>query len=248
MTYYKLIKDGELIGVGSTYDLRRFQMKHSILVTSDEAFAQYIQINDKLYRDDWFCPPNGDLSFEKATIIVIDKPEYDALFDAFQTGAVLLNLEQDTEVEAPEILPDPDVEITVDFVKKAKIAEMSNDCNRMITSGFDVVLSDNESHHFSLTIQDQLNLITLSSLAASGETVIPYHADGELCRGYSVEDINLIVTAATEFKTYHVTYFNSLKAYIEKLSDISQINQIEYGSDIPAEYQSEVLRNMLIGR
>ena len=249
MTYYKLIKDGCLVGVGTSYDLRKYQLKHNILLTSDDQSAQYIQVNDVLYRDDWFSPTTTDQqSYISAKIIVISADEYNTLFDAIQTGDDIKISEDEPSIPEELPQPDPDEEITVNFVKKAKIAEMSNDCNQMITGGFDVVLSDKESHHFSLTIQDQLNLITLSSLAASGETVIPYHADGELCRGYSVEDINLIVNAATEFKTYHVTYFNSLKAYIKNLSDISQINQIEYGIDIPAEYQSEILRNMLAGK
>lgn len=133
----------------------------------------------------------------------------------------------------------------LDDIKDAKISEMSASCNSVITRGFDVELSDKEKHHFSLTVQDQLNLITLSSLATAGETVIPYHADGEICREYSAEDISLIVNAATAFKTYHVTYFNSLKVYIKALSDISQISQIKYGVDIPEEYQSDILKTLL---
>lgn len=245
MTYYKLIKGGELIGVGSTYDLRRFQKKHGILVTSDEAFAQYIQINDKLYRDDWFCPPTGDLAFEKATIIVIDKPEYDALFEAFQTGAVLLNLEQEAEVEEPEILPDPAVETTIAFLREMKIKEMNFACGSTITDGFYVELSDGKVHHFSLTIQDQLNLVTLSEMLAAEAEVIPYHADGELCKGYSPDDISTILSEATKHKIYHTTYFNSLKAYINSLENAEDIREIKYGIEIPENYQSDVLKAMI---
>ncbi len=92
---------------------------------------------------------------------------------------------------------------------------------------------------------NQLNLITLSSLAASGQTEIPYHADGELCRYYSAQDINTILNTATAFKTYHVTYFNSLKAYVESLATIEEIAIIEYGCEIPEEYQSEILKELL---
>ena len=81
-----------------------------------------------------------------------------------------------------------------------------------------------------------------------GSKKVPYGAEavyeGEIPTNLSEENIYVY----TEFKTYHVTYFNSLKAYIKNLSDISQINQIEYGIDIPAEYQSEILRNMLAGK
>lgn len=96
-----------------------------------------------------------------------------------------------------------------------------------------------------MTTQDQLNLITLTDLVSSGETSIAYHADNELCKFYSAEDIACITNYATQFKTYHVSYFNSLKAYIEALEDVKEISSIEYGTDIPEEYQSEVLKTLL---
>lgn len=246
MKYYKLLNDGEFIGVGTSYDLRKFQLKHSILLTSDDESAQYIQINDKLYRDDWFSPTITELlDYTTVKIIVIEKDEYDTLFEAIETGKEIeiTDEEPDIQEELPQI--DPDEEVTIEYVKAVKNAEMSATCNKIITNGFDAILSDGENHHFSLTIQDQLNLITLSSMVAAGETVIPYHADGELCKGYSVEDITTIINTATSFKTYHVTYFNSLKVYIDSMHDINEVNNVVYGIDIPEEYQSDVLKQLL---
>lgn len=246
MKYYKLLNDGEFIGVGTSYDLRKFQLKHSILLTSDDESAQYIQINDKLYRDDWFSPTITELlDYTTVKIIVIEKDEYDTLFEAIETGKEIeiTDEESDIQEELPQI--DPDEEVTIEYVKAVKSAEMSATCNKIITNGFDAILSDGENHHFSLTIQDQLNLITLSSMVAAGETIIPYHADGELCKGYSVEDITTIINTATSFKTYHVTYFNSLKVYIDSMNDINEVNNVVYGIDIPEEYQSDVLKQLL---
>ena len=246
MKYYKLLNDGEFIGVGTSYDLRKFQLKHSILLTSDDESAQYIQINDKLYRDDWFSPTITELlDYTTVKIIVIEKDEYDTLFEAIETGKEIeiTDKESDIQEELPQI--DPDEEVTIEYVKAVKSAEMSATCNKIITNGFDAILSDGENHHFSLTIQDQLNLITLSSMVAAGETIIPYHADGELCKGYSVEDITTIINTATSFKTYHVTYFNSLKVYIDSMNDINEVNNVVYGIDIPEEYQSDVLKQLL---
>lgn len=246
MKYYKLLNDGEFIGVGTSYDLRKFQLKHSILLTSDDESAQYIQINDKLYRDDWFSPTITELlDYTTVKIIVIEKDEYDTLFEAIETGKEIeiTDEEPDIQEELPQI--DPDEEVTIEYVKAVKSAEMSATCNKIITNGFDAILSDEENHHFSLKIQDQLNLITLSSMVAAGETVIPYHADGELCKGYSVEDITTIINTATSFKTYHVTYFNSLKVYIDSMNDINEVNNVVYGIDIPEEYQSDVLKQLL---
>lgn len=144
------------------------------------------------------------------------------------------------EEDAPIV--DPNEEVTVDYVRAMKIAEMNSVCNKVIENGIDVMLSDGNVYHFSLTTQDQLNLITLQSMIAAGETSIPYHADGELCRYYSVEDISTVMDSATAHKTLHVTYFNSLKVYINALDNITDISAAEYGMEIPEEYQSDILK------
>lgn len=165
----------------------------------------------------------------------IDKEEFDAIRKAIDDGK---------EVE-PEPEPEPEEDdSSVAFVKAAKIAEMSKTCEEIITNGIDVVLSNGETHHFSLTVQDQLNLITLSKMVEAGEEHIPYHADGELCIFYSAQDIQSIVVAATAFKTYHTTYFNSLKAYIKSLRSVRTISNVVYGIDIPERYQSDVWKEI----
>ena len=83
-------------------------------------------------------------------------------------------------------------------------------------------------------------------MVASGETAIPYHADSEPCKFYPVDDITAILNAATSWKTYQVTYNNSLKTYINSLDEITEISAITYGMDIPVDYQSDVLRVLLM--
>lgn len=245
MNYYKLISGTNIVGIATSLDFRRFQKKHRIILICDEQSAEYVQYKDILYHDKWMLPIATDLyKYESAEVIQIDEQEYNTLKTALETEDEIV-IEPETPVEKEPEYVDPNEVITVDYVKSVKIAEMSNTCNKVITNGFDVTLSDGNSYHFSLTTQDQLNLITLSSMIASGETQIPYHADGELCRFYSAEDINTIITTATQFKTYQVSYFNALKAYIESMTDIETIGAVVYGIEIPAEHQSDVLKVLL---
>lgn len=247
MNYYKLISGTNIVGIATSPDFRKFQKKHKIILICDEQFAQYIQYKDILYHDNWMLPITTDLyEYESAEVIQIDEQEYNTLKAALETEDEIV-IEPETPVEEEPEYVDPNDIITVDYVKSVKIAEMSNTCNKVITNGFDVVLSDGNSYHFSLTIQDQLNLITLSSMVANGEEQIPYHADGELCRFYSAEDINIIIITATQFKTYQISYFNALKAYIESLDDMNEISAITYGIEIPEEYKSDVLKVLLAG-
>lgn len=242
MNYYKLIDGETFAGIATQLDFREYQKKHNIFLACTEETAQYVQSEDALYHSNWMKPVATDnFPYTTVEMVAIDEEEYNALREAIEAGKEIV-VEPDASADEEPLPADPIEEVTVEYVKTAKISEMNNTCNKVITNGFDTVLSDGETHHFSLTTQDQLNLITLSTLVESGETAIPYHADGELCKFYSAEDIRTIITMATSFKTYHVSYFNALRAYIESLDTIEAIRAIVYGTPIPDEYQSEVLK------
>lgn len=244
MNYYKLIDGKNFVGVATQREFRRYQHKHNILLACDEEQAQYIQCLDALYRADWMTPVTTDsIIFQTVALIRIEKEEYDILYNAMESGEEVTEPEEPSEPDTPPV--DENEQVTVEYVRDRKVSEMSNTCNAVITAGFDVALSDGGTYHFSLTTQDQLNLITLSTLVASGETQIPYHADGELCRFYSSEDITTIITAATSFKAFHVSYFNALRAYVESMEDIDAIGAVVYGVEIPEAYQSDVLKVLL---
>lgn len=130
-------------------------------------------------------------------------------------------------------------------IKANKTAEMSAACRAAIVAGFDVTLSDGKDHHFSLTVEDQLNLNALFGLLATGAEQVPYHADGETCMYFTAADMQTVVQEATAHKTYHESYFNSLKAYIASKRTAASVDAIEYGTEIPEQYQSDVLKALL---
>lgn len=245
MNYYKLINGENFVGIATQLDFREHQKKHNILLACDEQSAQYVQSEDLLYHASWMKPITTDkFPYNMADVFSIEENEYIALKEAIDSGKDII-VEPDSPAEDEPEPTDPVEEITIEYIKTAKINELNSTCNKVITGGFDIVLSDENISHFSLTTQDQLNLITLSVLVESGETSIPYHADGELCKFYSANDIKAIISAATSFKTYHVSYFNALRAYVESLENIDSISEITYGCEIPDEYQSDVLKVLL---
>ena len=130
----------------------------------------------------------------------------------------------------------------IEDVKAAKIAEMSVACNEVITQGFDITLSDKKSHHFSLEVADQLKISKLNDRANAGITVLPYHADGESCKFYTKDEVVALNTAMENCIEFQTTYFNSLRDYIESMTDINDICDVKYGDNIPEAYQSEVLK------
>lgn len=247
--HYKLKSGQNIVGIALTDDLRKYQAKHKLVLSSKVEDAQFLECSGIFYHDDWMQPiEEGTVSYVQISIIRITEEEYNSLKEAFDTNAEV-EIDEPEEVVEEEVVPEiTDESVTIEFIKSAKIKEMSNTCAQIITSGFDVELSDGLSHHFSLTKEDQINLITLTSMIGSGETAIPYHADDEPCKFYSVADILTITNSATMLKEYHTTYFNSLKMYIKSLETIEEISAITYGVEIPVEYRSDVLNALLTGQ
>lgn len=230
--FYKLVHEGNFIGVCTSSEFCRFQKKRRILLLCDENLGQYVSYKDTLYRDSWMVPVTSDsIDYINCSIIEISKDVYNTLHRAIKSN-------ENIEIEA-EVIPEVEAEVvnednTLEFVKSSKISEMKSICNKSITNGFDVVLSDGNNHHFSLTVYDQLNL--LSMMAYGNNSNIFYHADGEHTTIYSADDAKLIFDKFMNLKTYHTTYFTAIKDYINSLTDIDIINKVEYGMEIPGFY------------
>lgn len=240
MRYYKLIDGSSFVGIGTSYDMLCYQLKHRVFLRCDVSDAQYIRNKETLYRATWMVPESVKNDCILLEIIEIDAAEYDALANAIETEEEIV-VEQPEETVPEETAP---ADVSVEFVREMKIVEMSNMCHKTIERGFDTILSDGNVYHFSLTTQDQINLLSLSTLITNGMTSIPYHADGALCTYYSVQDMMQIITTATQYKTYHTSYFNSLRNWINAMTGISEIYGVSYGVAVPEEYCSVVLSEL----
>ena len=144
-----------------------------------------------------------------------------------------------------EVAPEDKIPETLDEWKTAKKKEVGNVCEKTIYAGVDVELTDGSTEHFSLLERDQLNLFGKQVQLASGATQLEYHTDGQACRYYSAEDIQLIIAAAMSFVSYHTTYCNALNMWIVGCETIEEVQSIEYGATVPDAYQSEVLKSYL---
>ena len=239
MKYYKIVIDKEIKGVVNSFNF--FIENNKKLISSTDSLGQFVEYEGKLYRDYWMPPiPNNKRFFFNATINEISREEYFAYLKAKQENEnIIIEDNEDDELEPEQPIPseeeieEPDA--MTEYIRESKLNEMSRTCRQTIEAGFDIILSDNESHHFSLDTQDQLNLITLSALAETQDQ-IPYHADNEICKFYSAAEIKQIVAAATQFKMYHTTYYNALKGYINSLETIADIAAIQYGVELPEEF------------
>ena len=127
--------------------------------------------------------------------------------------------------------PDPDVLLEA---REQKLTELSAACNAAIVAGCDVELADGVTGHISLTSEDQINLTNAAASVSAGAEEYPYHLDGKLCAMYSAADILTMAQTATAHKLYHTTYFNHLKAWVER-SSAEEAAAIVYGSELPED-------------
>ena len=139
-----------------------------------------------------------------------------------------------------EALPEPEPEpepASVDSVKAEKIAEIKKDCEEYIYAGADVTYADGVKEHFTYTLADQSNISEMFTAIMAGATEYPYHADGEICKIYSREQIVAIYGTLSLFKTEATTYHNSLKAQINAMTDINAISATKFKeTELTGEY------------
>lgn len=242
MKYYKIIIDKTFIGAVYSGQFVVENTKNHKLYFCTEEKGQYVNYNGILYRDYWMQPIfTNTFEFTNAQILEITEEEYNTYMDAIHNNEEIDDEEEPDDDEPIVIPPTPEeIDEGREFIRASKIAEMSAACRRAIEDGIDLDVHG-ETRHFSLTTQDQLNLMSLGVMAQT-QDIIPYHADGEVCVFFTAEEINQIVSAVTAHKIYHTTYYNALKEYVNALETIEAIAAITYGTPIPDEYKSEVLR------
>lgn len=137
-----------------------------------------------------------------------------------------------TSMTAREV-PKPDISI----IKQSKLDEIKQSCEDYICTGTDVTLPDNTVEHFTYTLADQSNISEMFTAIMAGATEYPYHADGEICKIYTKEQIIAIYGTLSLFKTEATTYHNSLKAQINAMTDADAILAIKFKeTELTGEY------------
>lgn len=125
-------------------------------------------------------------------------------------------------------------------VTEEKVRALSEACHGYIVGGIDV-----EGAHYSLSLEDQVNLMNLQAMVNAGAQGVPYHADGESCRMYTAEEFSAIAEKATTWKLFHESYFNSLRGYVYSLDAPAEVEAVTYGMEVPEEYQTDVLKALI---
>ena len=128
----------------------------------------------------------------------------------------------------PGIIPGQTSAEILNNTKTAKLVEISKSCEDYIYAGTNVTLPDGIIEHFTYNLADQSNISEMFTAVMAGATEYPYHADGEICKIYTKEQIVTIYGTLSLFKTEATTYHNSLKAQINAMTDADAISAIKF--------------------
>lgn len=232
---YKLLSDGKIVDAVTAPCYVQYDTRIGLFLACGETQAQGLASHDgNTYWHLDGCAEFGVDGYVTVSAEAISDEEAIAIIAALDAGQ-----------SVPEPEPEPDPDGSVELVRENTIAQMSALCSAAITGGVDVALSDGKTYHFSLSLEDQLNLLSLQGMIASGSEAVPYHADGEECRYYSAEDFKSISEAATFWKLYQESYFNSLRGYIRSMETMAELLAVSYGMSIPEDYQTDVLKQLM---
>lgn len=222
---YKILYRGRPIDIVMDLKFYRFIPRSKKFVCSDESSANCIQGTDRqIYSLQGSDFPEG-YDYKKVRYAVIDEQEYLNLKNELKNQKTI-----NTKALAN--------------VREAKVLMWDKECSKKIASGITIILSDNKSHTFELSVEDQLNLRRLEKQLIAGASTCIYHAKGEECKVFSAKDIKAIIDSADKFIAYETTYFNLLKHCIYNIDDISVINSIKYGDVLPDLDFQKLLDNM----
>ena len=183
MKYYKIINGTTFIGAVTSRQFVAYNEVTDQIMYANETTGQLILYNNIFYRDYWMKGINNDIvPFVQVIVEEISEEEYNILIAAINNDEEII-IDDDTS-DDEGLIPNPPVEeepdIILEFTRESKLNETSRACRAAIESGFDLEIRG-ETKHFSLTAQDQLNLMSVQVMAQT-QSLIPYHADGEETR------------------------------------------------------------------
>lgn len=130
MTYYKVIKDGEIIDVNHIF--LKWQQKHNLLLSCDVSEALFIQSSDgtQIWRVDWLnrIPQECNYSFESIEAVEITKEEYESLKKQLDLGDTVPDTDgtetPDGETDTPEENP-PQEEVLSATALRLRVQELT---------------------------------------------------------------------------------------------------------------------------
>lgn len=151
------------------------------------------------------------------------------------------------EIERIKNIVEPvhdETSMSLNELKEWRISQINSAGSSDIYKGDYVELSDGTTRIFEYSQKDQANLESYLALILAADDrenlYIAYHGQNEVCRQYNYIDIVLIYFTLSMKKLRVFTYVNMLRDWVRTMTDIEQVRDIQYGVELPAEYQQRM--------
>lgn len=220
---YKIIQNNKVIDVVKYPQFLKFLASGHIAIT-DKTSADGIASSDQ--RTVYSLQPHT--KYQTVTIEKIDLNELERLQSLLGSGQ--------------EVIADTSV---LDKARRSTLQRLSNQCKANISAGFSLTLSNGEPYSFKLTAEDQLNLMSIEGQLNTGAETVIYHATNQPCKVFTRDEMLKVIKAFRHHVTYHTTYFNAVKQYINSLTDVEKIKKFEYGMDVSFVINDRVIKRIL---
>ena len=233
----KVLRNGEIIDALNSPVYVRYQQRNGIIIQCEENIAQGVLSSDgsTVYQIEGREQMAGE-SPDTVVLAEISQDEFETIKSALDA------LVQENPNAPEQSAADSQV---LSLVLEAKIKTLSNRCAAEIKNGFDILLSDGLRHRFSLSLEDQINMLSLKDALDAGEQRIAYHGVDEPYQFFTAEDIGRILEKKEYCKNYNLLYFNSLKKYVCSLSSVEDVKAVEWGSEIPEQYKTVAFKEFM---
>ena len=222
---YKIVQDNKVIDIVRIPRFVRFLASGHITVT-DKASAQGIVGSDD--KTVYSFNPAFKEELPVAEIKEITLEELNELQSLLSSGQE----------------PCADI-IAFEKLKQEIIKRLSILCKNKITSGFSIRLSDGNTYNFKLTIEDQLNLMSIENQLNTGAKTFIYHSTDGPCKEFSRKDMAKIIDYFKRYTLYHTTYFNVAKQYINSATSMSKVTNFVYGNDVSEATSDKAIKKIL---
>lgn len=199
-----------------------------------EIFQNYISIAEYTYFD----------GYSSITLLpAIYVPEESNFIDGLKVTLAKQDIIQ--QVQNIEDMLNKTVNIeamSADEYRTYLLQKVSEACQDDIYAG-DFAKVTGGMKKFTYKIEDQQNLANAMTIITQGGeslTGIPYHASGEACSLFPIEDIVNIYFALQIRLTQKQTYCNMLNMHIKGLQSKEELLECSYGMDLPEDLQKQM--------
>lgn len=130
--------------------------------------------------------------------------------------------------------------LTTTQIRENKLNSLNGMCSGVIYQGIDI-----GTLHYNFSDKTQVNLETIARMINDGQITFLYRADNETeQRNYTADEMKVIIKTKSEWITLNTNYYELLKQWVNRETDVTIIEGIHYGLTLPNDLMQELITKL----